>query len=91
MEVGDVLPLELCGGEAAGVEGQPRVPPQPAGQPGQVAVTDEIVVGHPQGAQTEQLVKQILRQRRQVVVIQRPVTMLYITTLYNREIKTGMY
>lgn len=59
---------------AVGGEGRSGagVPPQEAGQPCQVAVAQPLVLGQAQHSQTAQRLEQVARQRRQVVVVQRP-------------------
>lgn len=44
VQLGDGLVLEVEGEGALGEESQPRVPSQPSGQPGQVAVARERVI-----------------------------------------------
>lgn len=51
----DILALDMGRRETLGVQAKPRVPFEPPVQPGEVAVTDETVLGDPQRAKTEQL------------------------------------
>jgi hypothetical protein len=74
VQICHVLSLQLVRGEAPGVQPQTGHPPQPACQPGQVTVTDEIVVGQTKGAQSVQVLEHVLAERRKVVVVQGPGT-----------------
>ena len=74
MQIGHVLSLQLVRREAPGVQPQTGHPPQPTRQPGQVTVTDEIVVRQTEGAQSVHGLEHVLAERRQVVVVQGPGT-----------------
>ena len=74
MQICHVLSLQLVRGEAPGVQPQAGHPPQPACQPGQVTVTDEIVVRQTEGAQSVHVLEHVFAERRQVVVVQCPET-----------------
>jgi len=70
------LALEGVRGEAARVGRELRVALEPARQPREVAVADEAVVAQLEAAQPEKRLEHVLGQRRQVVVVQRPVWVL---------------
>jgi len=74
VQVCHVLSLQLVRREAPGVQPQTGYPPQPACQPGQVTVTDEIVVRQTEGPQSVHVLEHVLAERRQVVVVQGPGT-----------------
>lgn len=71
VQVRHVLALQLGGRLAAGVGGEAGGAAQEAGQPGQMAVAGERVVGQPQRPQPPQTAEDVVGQRRQVVVVQR--------------------
>lgn len=72
VQISHVLSLELVGRKAPGVQPQARRSSQPARQPRQVTVADEVVVRQPQGTKSEHVVEHVLSERRQVVVVQGP-------------------
>jgi len=74
VQIRHVLSLQLVRREAPGVQPQTGHPPQPACQPSQVTVTDEIVVRQTEGAQSVHVLEHVLAERRQVVVVQGPGT-----------------
>jgi hypothetical protein len=74
VQICHVLSLQLVRGEAPGVQPQTGHPPQPSRQPGQVTVTDEIVVRQTEGAQSVHVLEHVFAERRQVVVVQGPGT-----------------
>lgn len=89
VQVRHVLALQLRRRLAAGVGRQAGGAAQEPRQPGQMAVAGEGIVRQPQRSQSSQSSEDVVRQRRQVVVVQRAVgegkKEAYIWSVWSRD------